>query len=164
MKKLLLIIPLLVLPFAYFGWTSYSLMSFADAVKNHDIVRIEQKVEWPSFRASINDLAKNEIQKKIKSSNNFLAQLGAQISFNLLEQVIKEYATPDGLVLLLTAKDKIKHLQAEKQNRLDLSNYTFINGFSSLIVSLDNGVIVRFDRQGLDWKLTEVLHMPKLGT
>lgn len=142
--------------------TVYHLRS---AAEQHDAQALSQYIEFPSVRESLKTQFNAVLMKQLQQTplhDNPMAALGATFAGLLVDKIVEAYVTPEGLTQLM-AGDKPKPTAdgqppASKPLADARMSYQALDRFV-VTVKDKRGNDIRFvlHRQGLEWKLTEIL-------
>lgn len=179
MKKILIAIPVLLV-LAYIVALPYiAVYQIRDAVKNHDSTALSEYIDFPSVRQSLKDQLNAMLMGKMQSDDtksNPFAALGMAFAAPLVDKMVEAYVTPAGVAQLMEGEKpslKKKKMampvdgntadtsnEAEKEKPLDdvALGYKSSNRFE--VEDKKKGLRVVLRRQGLDWKVTEII-LPK---
>lgn len=176
MKKTLLAIPVLLV-LAYIVALPYiTVYQIRDAVKNHDSSALSDHIDFPSVRQSLKDQLNAKLMGKMQGDDmkdNPFAALGMAFAGPIVDKMVEAYVTPAGVAQLMEGEKpslKKKKIttpsdgattgaasEPEKEKPLDdvALGYKSSNRFE--VEDKKKGLRVVLRRQGLDWKVTEII-------
>ncbi len=114
MKRIVLFLVVLLI-FGYFAWPAFSMYQIYDGLKREDKPVLEQKVNWPSLRASFKEAIRPIVEKEMERRSSAISggasgalakELGAPTA-KIVDLIVEAYMTPEGLIRLAAAGGKI---------------------------------------------------------
>jgi hypothetical protein len=136
----------------------FSVWRFTAAIKSGDTAAINSRVDFPAVRASL---------KKQLIARFARATTGHKRWFNigpmLIDAIVEAYATPDGIVALVSNPGALKNLQAPQRFHLPTAKngdllklqHAFFTGARSFVVDHE-GMKLQFRFKGLGWQLSDI--------
>lgn len=158
--------------FIYAGAAPYiTVYQIKSAIDLNDGERLSEYIDFEKLRQSLKDQMNaklaGELAKNEKAANNSFVQLGSLLAGAFIEKAIDAIVTPSGIAKIMSGENptnerKERNGSASKQNRDPLSaasmSYKSLEKFVVTIQSdKDEEIRLILRRQGIDWKLTEIL-------
>lgn len=114
MKRFIFLLILLAIGF-YAVWPALSVYAIYNGLEKEDEAVLEQKVDWPSVRASFKEavepLVADELKRQADNAGGDMGAitgaLGSQIAPKIVNIVVDTYMTPKGLIELMHTGGKI---------------------------------------------------------
>jgi hypothetical protein len=136
----------------------FSFWRFTVAVRSGDSAAINSRVDFPAVRASL----KKQLVARFTSAtagHKRWRNLGP----TLIDAIVDAYATPDGILALLSNPGALKNLQTPRQFRFSSGKteawskvkYAFFTGPRGFVVKRD-GIRLRFRLTSLGWQLNDI--------
>ncbi|APE29119.1 DUF2939 domain-containing protein [Aurantiacibacter gangjinensis] len=157
MKKLLALIILIALAFGgwYFASPWLAMRSLADAAQAQDVAALEEKVDFPAFRASASD----QLTTVAREQGGPLGELGGALAERFGGDLIDRAVTPENVGNLVASGALIGGLVPERLRTQELGWDVERDGLDHFraVGTFEDGTagpILLFRRDGLGWKLT----------
>lgn len=184
LKTSLIVVLLLVVGYL-FASPYLTIYHIHQAVKNEDSTALASHIDFPSVRQSLKDQVNTQMRKElpqVTTSERGLAALGAVLASSVVDKVVDVMVTPQGVSMLLQGKklkenlpwqdsaafqpiqsSELKPLSAaEKANDKRASYNGRYQSFNRFAVEIHQAeqqapVNIILQRQGLSWKVTQIL-------
>ena len=104
MRKILILIllPLLLVPFGYAAWPAWSAWQLRAAVKARDVAGIERRVDWTTLRSNLKQtIAANLKDEEKRPGSGFLGAVKRTVGTFVADRVIDMGVTPRTLAHIL---------------------------------------------------------------
>jgi len=160
MKKLLslLLILALIVGGWYFASPWFAMKGLADAAKAGDVVELQERVDFPSLRASASEQI-NEATQRQRGQGGLLGEISGAVMDRLGNEVANRALTPEAVGTMVATGGFAAGLLPERLRgqeiswdveREGLDNFRAVGTFEDGTA----GPILIFARDGLGWKLT----------
>ena len=121
------LISLFSLTCIYLLWPYIAVFSLYVALQTGDIVGVEERVDWSSFKKDLRVDLDNLVEVKLKESLNKKEMQLNFDSMTLSKQVSDKIATPEGLIYLFNKPDELLNRFARySQTRFHLKKLTHL--------------------------------------
>ncbi|MCH7335743.1 DUF2939 domain-containing protein [Acinetobacter sp. NIPH 2699] len=184
LKTSIVVVLLLVVGYL-FAAPYLTIYQIHQAVKNDDSTALAGHIDFPSVRQSLKDQVNAQMLKdipQVSSSDRGLAALGAVLASSMVDKLVDVMVTPQGVSMLLQGKklkeslpwqDKVE-FQPVQPSEFELSSGTEkasdkkanykarYQSFHQFAVEIQQPeqqmpVNIILQRQGLSWKVTQIL-------
>ena len=171
MRRLSYLILIALLAYAALPyWAAYSLGQAVDAA---DAEALEDKVDWVSVRAGLQEDLSNHTQAELQGASNqgsVLAQLATALAPSVVGEALDYAVTPERIAAMLKSTrgddSSVSSGNSTTENTEEEGGVTwaFFNGMNEFRVAYapkadSNEIDLIFTRQGLSWPLTRI-HLP----
>ena len=174
------IVAIVLLVFVYVYASPYLVIyQIRQALKNEDSAALAAYVDFPSVRQGIKDQLNTELVKKFpehaQASQGGFAAFGALLASSMIDKMVDVMVSPQGVAMLLQGKKLKESLpfqaqpeqseqqtQAGEQAKEKLSYRGKYQAFNRFVVQIQYPypkppVTVTMQRQGLSWKVTQIV-------
>ena len=175
------IVAIILLVFAFVYTSPYlTIYQIRQALKNEDSAALAAYVDFPSVRQGIKDQLNTELVKKFpehaQASEGGFAAFGALLASSMVDKMVDVMVSPQGVAMLLQGKKLKESLpfqtqpeqseqqqtQAGAQAKEKLSYRGKYQAFNRFVVQIQYPypkppVTVTMQRQGLSWKVTQIV-------
>ena len=157
---------LVIVLLGYLAATPYiTVLKMKWAAENHDGEALSEYVDFPSLRQSLKDNL--NVALASRAQENPFAALGAILGGMVVDKLVDAYVTPAGIIALMSGArietGRISELTGQADAKQPFSNpslsYESLSKFSVEVRSneTDEGVKFILRRDGIGWKLTEIV-------
>lgn len=155
----------LILTGMYFTSPVFATYKLVDAVKDHDVERIDALVDFPSVREGLKSQIKSYATEQVMNESDPFVALGGVFVIGMVDTMVDSMVTPNNLIKLLEsseAPDSSNHSFDKADNRkqrITEFDYISLNRFRVVTNPSENlKLTLVFERKGfMTWKLIRVV-------